>query len=117
VDYTTTQVESVVTGVDLALDTVGEATLRSSMAVLRPGGALISINGVPSQQEAQARGVRALMSRGPASVSLQTLTQLIEEGYLQVTVGKIYALREVQQAHEDGQRGHGRGRIVLRIYE
>jgi NADPH:quinone reductase-like Zn-dependent oxidoreductase len=46
VDYTTTPVESVVNGVDLALDTVGEATLRSSMAVLRPGGALISINGV-----------------------------------------------------------------------
>jgi NADPH:quinone reductase-like Zn-dependent oxidoreductase len=115
VDYTTTPVESVVNGVDLALDTVGEATLRSSMAVLRPGGALISINGVPSQQEAQARGVRALMSRGPATVPLQTLTLLIEEGHLRVTVGKTFELRDVQQAHEDGQRGHVRGRIVLRI--
>src|SRR5262249_31728011 len=104
VDYTTTPVENVVNGVDLALDTVGEATLRSSMAVLRPGGALISINGVPSQQEAQARGVRALMSRGPASVPLQTLTQLIEEGHLRVTVGKTFTLRDVQRAHEDGQR-------------
>jgi NADPH:quinone reductase-like Zn-dependent oxidoreductase len=85
------------------------------MAVLRPGGALISINAVPSQEAAQARGVRALMSRGAASVPLQTLTQLIEEGHLRVTVGKTFALRDVQQAHEEGQRGHGRGRIVLRI--
>jgi NADPH:quinone reductase-like Zn-dependent oxidoreductase len=115
VDYTTSQVESVVNGLDLALDTVGEATLRSSMAVLRPGGALISLNAVPSQQEAQALGVRALMSRGPASVSLETLTQLIEEGHLRVTVGMTFALRDVQQAHEAGQRGHGRGKIVLRI--
>jgi NADPH:quinone reductase-like Zn-dependent oxidoreductase len=55
------------------------------------------------------------MSRGPATVPLQTLTLLIEEGHLRVTVGKTFELRDVQQAHEDGQRGHVRGRIVLRI--
>jgi NADPH:quinone reductase-like Zn-dependent oxidoreductase len=117
VDYTTTPVESVVHDVDLVLDGVGAATLSSSLATLRRGGTLISIAGPPSPEQAQARGVRAMMSRGPASVPLETLTQLIDEGHLKVPAGKIFPLSEVQQAHEYSQNGHGRGRIVLRVVE
>lgn len=115
VDYTTTPLERVVQDVDLVLDTVGGATLLQSLAVLKPGGTLISIAGLPPLEEAQARGVRAMMSRGPASIPFETLSRLLEEHHLRVTVGKTFPLREAQQAHEEGQRGHGRGRIVLRV--
>src|SRR6266446_2744698 len=115
VDYTTTPVESVVQDVDLVLDGVGAQTLSSSLAVLKPGGTLISIASPPAQEQARARGVRALMSRGAASTPIQTFTQLIDEGQLKVTVGKTFALSEAQQAHEYGQSSHGRGRIVLQI--
>ena len=57
VDYTTTPVESVVQDVDLVLDGVGGETLISSLALLRRGGTLISIAGLPPQEQAQARGV------------------------------------------------------------
>lgn len=117
VDYTTTPVESVVQDVDLVLDGVGAETLSRSLAVLKPGGTLISIAGPPPQEQARARGVRALMSRGAASTPLQTFTQLIDEGHLKVTAGKTFALSEVQQAHEYGQSSHGRGRIVLQIVD
>jgi NADPH:quinone reductase-like Zn-dependent oxidoreductase len=117
VDYTMTPVERVVQEVDLVLDGVGGKTLLSSLATLRRGGTLISIAGPPPQEQAQARGVRAMMSRGAASVPLQALVQLIEEGHLKVTVGKTFPLSEVQQAHAYSQSGHGRGRIVLRVVE
>jgi NADPH:quinone reductase-like Zn-dependent oxidoreductase len=114
VDYTTTPVESVVQGVDLVLDGVGGETLSGSLATLRRGGTLISIAGLPSQEQAKERGVRAMMVRAQPSLQmLQTVTQLIDEGLLKVLVGKTFPLSEVQQAHEYGQRGHGRGRIVL----
>lgn len=115
VDYTTTPVESVVHDVDLVLDGVGAQTLSSSLAVLKSGGTLISIAGPPPQEQAQARGVRAMMSRGAASVPLQTFTQLIDGGQLKVTAGKTFPLSKAQQAHEYGQSNHGRGRIVLQI--
>ncbi len=115
VDYTTAPVESVVQDVDLVLDGVGAETLSSSLVVLKPGGTLISIAGLPPQEEAQARGVRAMMSRGAASAPLQTFTRLIDEGHLKVTAGKTFPLSRVQQAHEYGQSSHGRGRIVLQI--
>ena len=117
VDYTTTPVESVVQDVDLVLDGVGAATLSSSLAALRHGGTLISIAGLPSAEQAQARGVHAMMSRGQASVPLETLTRLVDEGHLKVPAGKTFPLSEVQQAHEYSQSGHGRGRIVLRVVE
>jgi hypothetical protein len=31
------------------------------------------------------------------------------------TIERIFALHEAAQAHEQSQRGHGRGRIVLHI--
>lgn len=117
IDYTTMSVESVVQDVDLVLDGVGAATLHSSLRALRRGGTLISIAGLPPQEEAQARGVRAMMSRGGASVPLQTFAHMIDEGHLKVPEGKTLLLREVQQAHEYSQRGHGRGRLVLRVEE
>jgi NADPH:quinone reductase-like Zn-dependent oxidoreductase len=117
VDYTTTPVERVVQNVDLVLDGVGGETLSSSLATIRRGGTLISIAGLPPQEQAQARGVRAMMSRGAASAPLQTLTRLIDEGHLKVTAGKTFPLSEVQHAHEYGQSGHGRGRIVLSVVE
>jgi NADPH:quinone reductase-like Zn-dependent oxidoreductase len=117
VDYTTTPVERVVQNVDLVLDGVGGETLSSSLATIRRGGMLISIAGLPPQEQAQGRGVRAMMSRGAASAPLQTFTRLIDEGHLKVTAGKTFPLSEVQQAHEYGQSGHGRGRIVLSVVE
>ncbi|HLZ62704.1 MAG TPA: NADP-dependent oxidoreductase [Ktedonosporobacter sp.] len=117
VDYTTTPVESVVKEVDLALDGVGGEALLSSLAAVRRGGTLISIAGLPSQELAQERGVRAMMSRGAARAPLETFTQMIEAGHLKVPAGKTFPLSEVQQAHIYSQSGHGRGRIVLQIVD
>jgi NADPH:quinone reductase-like Zn-dependent oxidoreductase len=90
-------------------------TLSSSLAVLKPGGTLISIADLPPQEQARVRGVRAMMSRGAASTPLQTFTRLIDEGHLKVTAGKTFPLNEVQQAHDYSRSGHGCGRIVLQV--
>jgi NADPH:quinone reductase-like Zn-dependent oxidoreductase len=71
----------------------------------------------PPQEEAQARGVRAMMIHSqPSSALLQMLTQLIDEGHLKVIDGKTFPLNEVQQTQEYSRGGHGRGRIVLEIH-
>jgi NADPH:quinone reductase-like Zn-dependent oxidoreductase len=117
VDYTMTPVERVVQDMDLVLHGGGAATLSSSLATLRRGGILISNAGLPSPEQAQAHGVRVMMSRGTASVPLEVLTQLVDEGHLKVPVGKTFSLSEVREAHEYAQSGQGRGRIVLRVAE
>ncbi|GHO50560.1 NADP-dependent oxidoreductase [Ktedonospora formicarum] len=119
VDYTTTPITQVIKEVDMVFDAVGGKTLQEDLAVLKPGGRLISIATPPPMEQAAERGVQAMFSRGESSLPLETLlpqlVRLIEKGHLKVTVGKIFALSEVQKAHELSQSGHGRGRIVLQI--
>jgi NADPH:quinone reductase-like Zn-dependent oxidoreductase len=57
-----------------------------------------------------------MISRGAASVPLETLTRLVDEGHFKIPV-KTFPLNEVQQAHEYAQSGRARGRIVLRVVE
>jgi NADPH:quinone reductase-like Zn-dependent oxidoreductase len=117
VDYTRGPVEDIVQDVDLVLDGVGAGTLQGSLATLKRGGTLVSIAGLPPQEEAQAHGVRAMMSRGAASVPLERIAQLIKEGHLKAVVEKVFSFEAVQQAHHYSQQGHGRGRVVLRVAE
>jgi len=118
VDSSTMPVESVVQDADMVLHG-GAASLSSSLAALRRGGTLITNAGLgPKDQEhVQARGVRAMTSRGATTVSLETLARLADEGYLKVPVGKTFPLSEVQHAHAYAQSGQGRGRFVLRVVE
>ncbi|HEV8190262.1 MAG TPA: NADP-dependent oxidoreductase [Ktedonobacterales bacterium] len=119
VDYTTTPFEQVVHDVDLVLDAVGGETLRRAMGVVKPGGVLVSLLEQPSQEQARARGIRAMHNAVaqpfPSSDLLRTIAELIVSGQISVTLGPIFALRAAALAHELSQRGHGRGRIALRI--
>ena len=119
IDYTSTPFEQVAHDVDAVLDTIGGETLQRSMHVIKPGGILVSLLEQPSQEIAQELGIRAMKNTAslpfPSSRLLQTIAQLMEEGQVHTHVGKIFPLRDASLAHELSQRGHGRGRIILRI--
>jgi NADPH:quinone reductase-like Zn-dependent oxidoreductase len=117
VDYTSTALEQVIRDVDLVVDAVGGQALESAWPVVKRGGTLVSTAGQPSQEKARELGIRALFFTGsrPSSERLQAIAQLIDEGQLKVTLGRIFPLREANLAHALSQSGHGRGRIVLHI--
>ncbi len=117
VNYTSTALEQVIRDVDLVVDAVGGQALESAWPVVKRGGTLISTAGQPSQEKARERGIRALFFTGsrPSNERLQAIAQLIDEGQLKVTLGRIFPLREANLAHALSQSGHGRGRIVLHI--
>ena len=114
VDAATTPAEPV----DLVLHGVG-ATVSGSLAALRDGGTLISNAALrPEEQEqVQARGIRVVSSHGANTVPLETLTRLVEEGFLKVPLGKTFALREAAQAHTYAQSRQAFGRFALRVVE
>ena len=90
---------------------------NSAWTLIKLGGTLVSTAGMPSQEKARELGIRALFFSGgrPSSERLRTITQLIDEGRVKVTLGKVFPLREASLAHELSQSGHGRERIVLHI--
>lgn len=115
VDYTTTRFDEVVHDVDVVLDTVGGEALTRSWGVLNPGGILITIVAVPSQEEAAAHNVRAVFFIvEPDRQQLIEVGRLIDAGQLRPLVAAVYPLDQAGEAYTRAQQGHMRGKIVLR---
>ena len=119
IDYTMTPFEQVVQDIDVVLDTIGGETLMRSMKVVKRGGILVSLLEMPSQQEAQRRGIRAMINAPvfpfPSNNLLQTIAQLMAENQVKTTIARTFSLREASLAHTLSETGHGRGRIVLLV--
>lgn len=118
IDYTTTRFEDVARDVDVVLDAVGGALQERSLAVLKPGGMLVTPVGHPDQAAAAARGVRATgMMTQPSVAELTKIARLIDAGKVKPQVSSVLPLADARQAHEQMARGHTRGKIVLQVIE
>jgi len=85
VDYTEQDVAAAVSGVDVAVDTVGGETTLSLLRAVREGGILVTIAGAPPEQAAQGRGVRAeLLVMSPTSEQLAQIVELVAAGDVHV---------------------------------
>ncbi|QGQ94604.1 NADP-dependent oxidoreductase [Paenibacillus psychroresistens] len=118
IDYTTTAFEDVAVELDIVLDTIGGATLEKSWSLVKQGGILISLVMPPSQEKANASGIKAIKPTALASSKdLEQIVQLIAENKVKATIAATYSLQDAGQAHALSQLGHGRGRIVLQIVD
>jgi NADPH:quinone reductase-like Zn-dependent oxidoreductase len=100
VDYTQQDVRDAVSGVDVALDTVGGETTETLVPVLREGGILITIASAPPEDAARARGARAeLLMMSPSPEQLAQIAGLVEVGEIRVELSEVLPLSEVRRAH------------------
>lgn len=98
-------------GVDVALDAAGDEALRVSMEVAKSKE---RIGTIVAFELAASLGIRSIRSKRSAS-RLQELVNLYVAGQLQLHVRKTYPLERAAEAHEEMERGHGRGKIVIVI--
>lgn len=117
INYQTTPFESVAKNVDVVFDTVGYDTQERSWGTLKPGGILLSIVQPPSQDTADAHGVRQQFvgSGMPGGALLTQFANLVDEGKLKVTVSTTLPLAEIQRAHTLVEGHHTRGKLGLEI--
>lgn len=117
IDYTTTRFEEVVRDVAVVVDTVGGEGTDRSWSVLKTGGILVVVAGMPEPEKAAAHGVRTSGVQHPGTVRpvLEKLAELVVSGVLTPQLGPVFALADAAAAHAAGEPGHGRGRIVLQV--
>jgi NADPH:quinone reductase-like Zn-dependent oxidoreductase len=116
IDYDTERFEEVVQPVDVVFDTVGGEVQERSWSVLKPGGILVSIISPPSAETAKAHGVRqAFVFTQPNADQLAEIAGLADAEKLKVIVETILPLSDATRGQELSERGHGRGKIVLRV--
>ncbi len=116
VDYKTQRFEDFAQNMDVVLDTIGGETGRRSLAVLKPGGLLITFSAPPDTKAAEARGLRThFMGVEPNAAQLGQIADLIDSGKVQTRIGLTLPLAEARQAHERLAQGGTRGKIVLTV--
>ncbi|QQK75454.1 NADP-dependent oxidoreductase [Salicibibacter cibarius] len=106
--------------VDAVLDCVGGDQQRSFFNVIKGGGCLVSIARQPDQQAAENAGITAAFtSISPSGRLMKEIRELMEANAIQPMITKIYPFTEkgLQEAHEQIESGHTKGKLVIAIKE
>ena len=119
VDYRETDFAEAVKDVDVVLDTIGGDTSLRSLRVLRPGGVVVSILPVGSDdfyEEAGRLGVRAVRMLVDADrAGMEEIARLVGAGRLRATIAQTFPLAEAARAHALGETGRTTGKLVLEV--
>lgn len=140
VDYKKDDFEKVLQGYDVVLNSLGKETLEKSLAVLKPGGKLISISGPPDPDFARQNGsgwllqqVMRLLSFGIRRKSkrrginysflfmtanggqLGKITSLIEAGNIRPVIDQVFPFERTNEALDYVETGRAKGKVVVAV--
>jgi NADPH:quinone reductase-like Zn-dependent oxidoreductase len=117
IDYRSVDFTEAVRDVDVVFDSTAQG--ERSLAVLGPGGTLVSI--LEHGDAALAERVRAAghrfkgVSVEPDYAALEAIAALVDAGRIRPVVQQTFALEEAAKAHEAVATGHVQGKIVLTV--
>lgn len=104
--------ETAIGQVDLVYDAIGGDVLARSSAIVKPGGALVSVMNPLQIDRDDIRTVHFV--RDPSGAQLREITRLVDEGKLRPQVGAVYPLAEAREAFMAKSTQHIPGKVVLR---
>ncbi len=114
IDYKTQDVSLLVKDVDLVADCAGGDSQAKLFELLKSGGKLLSIAGMPSPELAAKFNVDArFISSDLSAKSLENGLSLVSEGKLKPIVSKTFKLEEAAQAQDFVSGGGVNGKVVL----
>lgn len=103
--------ETTIDPVDLVYDAIGGDVLARSPAIVKPGGALVSVMSPLLSDRDDIRIVHFI--RDPNGAQLREISRLVDEGVVQPQVGAVYSLVDTLAAFSDKSRKHIPGKVVL----
>jgi len=140
IDYKKEDFAHVLRDYDVVLNSLDKVTLEKSLAVLKPGGQLISISGPPDAAFARSigaswalrtimgvlsYGIRAKARRRQARYSflfmrangeqLARITALIDRGIIRPVVDRVFPFASTREAMAYVEAGRTKGKVVVSI--
>jgi NADPH:quinone reductase-like Zn-dependent oxidoreductase len=115
IDYHSVRFEERLHDLDVVLNTVDPDIGLRSMKVLRPGGILVSVVGVPPADACAAAHIRCAITGSVTGEMLSFLVELANAGKLNMNVERVLPVSAAAQAWELSRAGHTRGKIILQI--
>lgn len=141
IDYTALDFADHVRDMDGAFDLLGGDTLKKSFGVVKPGGKVVSIAGLPEpvtarkdlgrgpvlaalfwiasyrfRAKAKKHGVTyRYLFMHPSGAELAELGQLVEDEKLEPVIDRIFPFEEIDEAFAYLEAGHAKGKVVVRM--
>lgn len=140
INYKTDNFEDILENYDAVFDTLGGKLLEKSFTVLKDGGKIISIAGIPNARFAEERELgffkKMLFSMAskkltslekkhhveyrywfmkPSGEHLRIITDWIESGKIEPVIDRVYSFEDAQKAMEYSESGRAKGKIILKI--
>jgi len=116
IDYKNQKFEELLKDFDAVFDTVGGETVNKSFKVLKKGGVIVSMLGAPNPELAKEYNVTAIGQNTRINdKTLSRLTELVEKGVIKAQVDKVFPFEQTKEAFEYFEKGHPRGKVVVKI--
>jgi NADPH:quinone reductase-like Zn-dependent oxidoreductase len=106
VDYHVAGFEEKLKDIDVVFNTVDPETGARSIAIVKPGGMLVSVLGAAPAQPCDVARIRCAVTGHATGDMLPLLSQLADEGKFRVHIDRQFPLAEAAQALELSRQGH-----------
>ena len=115
VDYHKVRFEEKLKDIDVALNTVDADTGARSIAIVRPGGILVSVAGAAPAVQCEAAQIRCVVTGPATGEMLGSLSALADEGKFVIHIDQRFPLADAAKALALNHQGHTGGKIILEV--
>ena len=115
VDYRDAGFEEKLKDMDVVLNTVDADTGARSIAMVKPGGFLVSVAGAAPAANCETARIHCIVTGHATGETLSSLSKLADEGKFRIHIDRQFPLAEAAQALELNRQGHTGGKIILEV--
>ncbi|GAB6425268.1 NADP-dependent oxidoreductase [Bacillus luti] len=140
INYKTEKFEDILTNYDAVFDTIGGTTLEKSFNIIKSGGNIVSVSGMPNARfgkefgsgffktllfslaskkltalEKKHNAQYSFLFMKPSGDQLRTIANYIESGNIKPVIDRVFPFEDAQKAMEYSEAGRAKGKIIVKI--
>ncbi|MGE6847524.1 NADP-dependent oxidoreductase [Bacillus tropicus] len=140
INYKTEKFEDMLTNYDAVFDTIGGTTLEKSFNIIKSGGNIVSVSGMPNTRfgkefgsgffktllfslaskkltalEKKHNARYSFLFMKPSGDQLRTIANYIEAGKIKPVIDRVFPFEDAQKAMEYSEAGRAKGKIIVKI--
>ncbi|MRS22608.1 NADP-dependent oxidoreductase [Bacillus sp. RIT694] len=140
INYKTEKFEEILKDYDAVFDTIGGTTLEKSFNIIKSGGNIVSVSGVPNARfgkefgsgffktllfslaskkltalEKKHNAQYSFLFMKPSGDQLRTIANYIEAGKIKPVIDRVFPFEDAQKAMEYSEAGRAKGKIIVKI--
>ncbi|MDQ7236366.1 NADP-dependent oxidoreductase [Bacillus pacificus] len=140
INYKTEKFEEILTNYDAVFDTIGGTTLEKSFNIIKSGGNIVSVSGMPNARfgkefgsgffktllfslaskkltalEKKHNAQYSFLFMKPSGDQLRTIANYIEAGKIKPVIDRVFPFEDAQKAMEYSEAGRAKGKIIVKM--